>query len=310
MSNSVTIIIPAFNEEEFLPGCLGSIFELDYRKDKIEVIVVDNGSSDRTREIARSYDGVRVIRDDDKNVSGLRNLGAEVATGKILAFVDADCIVAKEWLIKAQKYFGKQDIAAWGSPPVIPENATWVQKAWYVVRQKENKIQAVDWLESMNLFVRKEKFLKTGGFDETLVTCEDVDFCYRMSEHGKIVSDQSLSVVHLGEASTINEFIKKEVWRGVGNLKGIKSHGFSLKELPSLSVPIYFGAFLPMVFILFIISLKPTWLAAGVLFYLLPSATVLLKNRRKEIESKNLLCLLLLLQIYFFARTVAVFKKG
>ncbi|GAF86581.1 unnamed protein product, partial [marine sediment metagenome] len=71
----VSIIIPTYNEEKRLPACLDSISRLDYSKEDIEVIVVDNGSTDGTREIAKSC-GVEVLRDDSMNVSGLRNLGA------------------------------------------------------------------------------------------------------------------------------------------------------------------------------------------------------------------------------------------
>ena len=304
----VSIIIPTYNEEKRLPTCLDSISRLDYSKEDIEVIVVDNGSTDGTREIAKSC-GAEVLRDDSMNVSGLRNLGASQAKGDILAFVDADCIVSKDWLKNASKYSDDITVAAWGAPPAIPKESTWVQKTWYLVRQKEEVVQNVDWLESMNLFVRKDHFLAMGGFNEALITCEDVDFSYRISRYGQIVSDKRIEVIHLGEASTLQEFVRKEVWRGRSNLRGIFSHGLSLKEIPSLSIPLYFGVLLPMLFLGFLVSLNPTWLAVSILLFLLPTAAVLLKIRRKKIGRGSILKLFFLIQIYFFSRAIAVVKR-
>ena len=304
----VSIIIPTYNEEKRLPTCLDSISRLDYSKEDIEVIVVDNGSTDGTREIAKSC-GAEVLRDDSMNVSGLRNLGAKHSKGDILAFVDADCIVSKDWLKNASKYSDDITVAAWGAPPAIPKESTWVQKTWYLVRQKEEVVQNVDWLESMNLFVRKDQFLAMGGFNAALITCEDVDFSYRISRYGQIVSDKRIEVIHLGEASTLQEFVRKEVWRGRSNLRGIFSHGLSLKEIPSLSIPLYFGVLLPMLFLGFLVSLNPTWLAVSILLFLLPTAAVLLKIRRKKIGRGSILKLFFLIQIYFFSRAIAVVKR-
>jgi len=306
-TRTFSVIIPAYNEEKYLPGCLDSLCNMDYPKDCVEVIVVDNGSTDRTREIAETYK-VTILRDDTKNVSGLRNLGARRSKGDILAFVDADCIVSKDWLKNAAKYFDDTETAAWGAPPALPEDSTWVQRTWYLVRQKEKDIQEVDWLESMNLFVRKDQFLFVNGFNETLVTCEDVDFCYRIREYGRIISDSMLRVVHLGEARTLREFIKKEIWRGQSNFHGIRSHGLSMKELPSLCIPVYFGIFLPAFLIGSVVFTEPIWLMIGLFFYLLPSAALLFKMRRKKVNMMSLFRLLFLMQIYFFSRTVAAVK--
>lgn len=308
MMHKVSIIIPCLNEEENIRACLDSIFSINYPVKQFEVILVDNGSTDKTLEIAKSY-SVKILQNKTKNVSGLRNTGAKTASGDILAFVDADCVVAQDWLIRSRPYFDKQEIVAWGSPPTIPENANWVQKAWYIVRQKEAPVQDVDWLESMNLFVRKDQFLSIQGFDETLVTCEDVDFSYRIQKFGKIKSDIGISVIHLGEASTIREFIKKEIWRGAGNLTGLRKHGFRWKEIPSLSIPLYFGLFLPLVLSVFFITRETLWGLSFLFLFFLPNAGAFFKLRKKKGSIRDRFGLALLLPVYFFSRTVAVFKN-
>lgn len=307
MTPLFSIIIPTYNEEQLIAGCLKSIFNIEYETGKFEVIIVDNGSSDRTIDIAQSF-GVEIFCDDTKNVSGLRNIGAQHAKGEILAFVDADCIVSETWLRNAEMYFNTPDIAAWGAPAKIPENATWVQKAWYIIRKKMDSVEDVDWLEAMNLFVRKKDFRTIGGFNEKLITCEDVDFCYRIKNYGKIISDENISVVHLGEAATVKEFIKKELWRGKGNLYGIESHGFSLKEIPSLSIPIYFAMFLPFLILGIILTRQSIWIFLFLLFYSTPIAIVIFKCRKKISNLLELATLSIILQVYFVVRTIAAFK--
>ena len=93
----VSIIIPALNAENTIKDCLNSIKQLDYPDLKIEVIVVDNGSDDKTADIAMQF-GAKVLYKPDLNVGGLRNAGAKVSSGDILAFTDADCVVEKDWL--------------------------------------------------------------------------------------------------------------------------------------------------------------------------------------------------------------------
>ncbi|MDR4499785.1 MAG: glycosyltransferase [Candidatus Scalindua sp.] len=308
-NKKVSIIIPTYNEEKYLPYCLESISILNYPGKDIEVIVVDNGSTDSTRATAERY-GVRVLLDDSLNVSGLRNLGVTQSTGEIITFVDADCIVSKEWLNKASLYFCDLCVAAWGSPPAPPMDSTWVQKTWYLIRQKENQVQDVDWLESMNLFVRRKQFIAVGGFNKSLVTCEDVDFSYRLRKYGRIVSDSRIEVIHLGEAATVKEFMKKEIWRGRSNLKGVFNHGLVMKEIPSLIIPLYFGILLPTFLFVSLIFLGLKWLILLVFLYMLPSFGVILKIRAKKVRLGDMLRIMFLIQIYFLSRTIAIVKRN
>lgn len=309
MNPTVSIIIPAYNEAERLPLCLQSIQDLDWPREQLEVIVVDNGSTDTTCEIARSFNAV-LLQDDTRNVSGLRNLGARQARGEILAFVDADCMVSPNWLKCAFRYFEDPTAAAWGSPPEIPDNPTWVQAAWRLVRVPAEPVGTVDWLESMNLFVRKPLFELVGGFNESLETCEDVDFCFRIADHGHIVSDRAIQVIHLGEAASLKIFFKKELWRGKSSFSGVFSHGLRIGELPSLAVPIYFGVWVPVVLAWSLFQAGGTGLAAAIAVTIFPGAAVWYRYRNRPAGWKTKLQLLVLMYVYFLARTLAVVKPG
>jgi glycosyltransferase involved in cell wall biosynthesis len=270
------------------------------------VIVIDNGSTDDTQRIAIEF-GARLIKSPDKRVAELRNIGVAAAAGEIIAFVDADCEVLPHWLQFATIYFEKSDVIAWGTAPKPPENATWVQKTWNWMRRPDSDIQAVPWLESMNLWVRKKDFLEIGGFNERLVTCEDVDLCYRLAQRGRIVSDTRLVIIHHGEAPDLRTFARKEHWRATSNWQATRIGGFKFRDLPSLYIPIHFGIVLPLSIIISLFIGWSNWKFLLPFFlWLFPLIAAARHITRKGAGLLDVMRFTLLIQIYFASRTAAV----
>ncbi len=238
---SVTFVIPVFNDEKNIARCLQSLRNLRFPGQEYEVLIVDNGSTDRTHHIMREMGfPFRVI--DKVHVSVLRNHGAAMAQGDYLAFVDSDVELSPQWLENSLEVFKDQMVVATGDFPGVPKEATWVQRTWDIHqrgRQKASGPVPVAWLPSMNLVVRRDVFQGIGGFNEKLETAEDVDLCYRLGQHGTILCNPGMEAIHWGEARDLPTFWRKEVWRGIGNFRGILSHGFRWDELPSLGYPIW-----------------------------------------------------------------------
>jgi glycosyltransferase involved in cell wall biosynthesis len=290
------------------------IGQVQWDKSRYEVIVVDNGSSDRTAEIA-GQKGATVYVKPELTISGLRNYGASQADGEILAFIDADCTVTPGWLDTAAGYLPIKEIVCFGSPPVIPENATWVQRAWFPIRCKNLYGADADWLESMNMFVRRSVFETVHGFDEKLVTCEDYDLSLRLRSIGRLVSDGRIVAVHHGEASSIGHFFRKELWRGTSNFHGLMQHGFSWQELPSIALPVFYVIAAVMV----TCGLAAAFLSAGsfvprmtvaLLFvWQAPLFLFALRKIRNTFSLALAMQLYLLLNIYFMARGGAMFQR-
>lgn len=301
-----SIIIPAKNEEDRISACLSSIISNNYSKNQYEVIVVDNGSSDKTVALAESL-GARVERLPEVNISALRNYGAQIAKGRMLAFLDADCTVSENWMDQASRYLVKQNVSLFGSPPVIPEDSTWVQRTWLLVRGKRDKeINEVPWLESMNMFIPRKQFIEIGGFNERLVTCEDVDISYRLANYGKVISDLRIKVTHHGEARTLLDFFRKENWRGKSNYVGLKAHGLKFNEVPSLMLPIYF--LIMPVFAGAISFFSGSWFLflAGCTLWQLPICLIVMLKLRRSFSLTNFGRLWLLYNVYYSARSIAI----
>jgi glycosyltransferase involved in cell wall biosynthesis len=310
-----SVIIPAKNEESNIKNCIDSINSVNFDRNEYEVLVIDNGSLDATVEVAKRR-GAQTFVKPDVTISALRNFGATQAQGEILAFLDADCTVHATWLQEASRYLTEREILCFGSPPTVPADASWVQKAWFQVRGKEGVIRDVEWLESMNMFIRKRSFKELGGFDESLVTCEDYDLSVRLHPLGRIVSDHRIVAVHHGEAATLSHFFRKESWRGVSNLKGMLSHGLRWSELPSLAMPLFYCGlgFVTLIYTLAWISIAHGSNAhvIGTLWFAWQGPLVFL-TLAKTLRSRNPVLafqLYVLFNTYFLARGRAIVGRN
>jgi len=116
-----SIVIPAYNEERLLAECLRSLAELDYPRNKFEIILVNNNSTDRTREIAQSFIGVKTVDEPKQGYVHALSKGCREAKGEILVFTDADTMVQPDWLQQyEQAYLDSEVVCACGSARFRP----------------------------------------------------------------------------------------------------------------------------------------------------------------------------------------------
>lgn len=214
---SFSIVIPAYNEEDSIGKCLASICHVNFPVQAFEVIVVDNGSTDRTVEMATSFAdrlNLKILQKRDCHISAVRNFGAARAEGTYLAFLDADMLVGQDWMARAMSHLSTDGAGIIGGTHRIPENSTWVVRAWFQERLAERQGH-VSYVSSGNLLMSRANFILLGGFDEGIETNEDCDLCYRAQAAGlPVLSLPEISAVHLGFPSTLLEFFRKEQWHG------------------------------------------------------------------------------------------------
>lgn len=242
----VSFIIPVRNDRDRLARCLASIAASAYPADRVEVIVVDNGSTDDSVGVARRF-GATVMTRQGLNVAKLRNAGSRRAHGEILAFVDADHEISAGWLRGAVDDLWRHGVGAVGALCHAPLDGTWVQRTYDRFRARAAGCYEVEWLGSGNLAIGRDVFERAGRFDVALETCEDVELCQRIRGLGlRILNDDRLRNVHLGDPATLAHLFRGEIWRGRDNLRVSLRAPLSWRALPSLTIPIIDLAMVPL----------------------------------------------------------------
>jgi glycosyltransferase involved in cell wall biosynthesis len=234
----VSFVIPVRNDPVRLRRCLTTIRANAPTNARVEIVVADNGSTDDTPDVARSF-GARVLSLPGLSVAALRNRAAMEAQGEVLAFVDADHEIDPEWVASAVDALSEDGVAAVGALCFAPSDGTWVQRGYDALRGRTEGRSDVEWLGSGNMAVRRDLFDNVGGFDVSLETCEDVDLCSRLRQAGlRVRGDDRLRNVHLGDPSTLGKLWRSELWRGRDNLRVSLRYGITLRGLPSILIPI------------------------------------------------------------------------
>ena len=304
----VSIIIPVFNADRYIDRCLSALQGLNYNKDQYEIIIVDNGSTDKTVAIVKGY-LVKLFILPQVTVANLRNFGANQAIGDIFAFIDADCIAPSSWLLKSVDLLKNEKIGAVGCWYRLPEKTHFFERVWDShMSSRRLKTGDIDWIPSGNFIVSKSVFKKIGGFNGALTTSEDVDICQRIHLSGLgVFSHPDLSVIHLGESKNLKQFILKEKWRGEGVLQNV------IREFPYIkfnkAIAFTVVTFLAMIGILVSIGGNDyVFLDVSLLFLLLIPLYLAIKACTLSRQWKYFMPLIFLFVIYSFARVLSAFN--
>jgi peptidoglycan-N-acetylglucosamine deacetylase len=194
----ISVVIPAYNEEKYLPKTVTSLLNLKRKPD--EVVVVDGGSTDKTSEVAQKA-GAKVIIVKHRGIGYARQQGLKVAVGDIVAFTDADTVVPPDWLEKIEKTLSQKGVVGVFGTFRVPDG-------WWLYRGYINFIQpalnqiyywfGVPMAPGQNIAFLRQTAFDVGGFPEDFKIAEDIEMAKRLMQKGKVVFRQDLIVLSSG----------------------------------------------------------------------------------------------------------------
>ena len=177
----LSVVIPAHNEERYLPACLRSVAAAAAPfPDQVETLVVLNRCTDGTEAIARAA-GARILREDAKNLSVIRNVGAAAARGEILLTLDADSLVSPNLFTEVDRALATGRYVGGGVRIMFERYSLGLVFTMLLV------LPFLLWyrISGGSFWCRKEDFDAVGGFDQARLSFEDVDFARRLKAHGR-----------------------------------------------------------------------------------------------------------------------------
>jgi glycosyltransferase involved in cell wall biosynthesis len=218
----VSVVVCCYNGGSTLRACLESLMHLQYPD--YEVILVDDGSTDATPTIAADFFHVVYHRQDNQGLSTARNVGAQLATGEIIAYTDSDCVVDEHWLRYLVEAMKDQQVEAIGGPNITPDSDSWVAKCVAASPGNPSHVmlndQHAEHIPGCNMAFRRSTLLGLGGFDPQFrVAGDDVDMCWRFLDAGLTIGYASGAMVWHHRRATLAAFGKQQ--KGYGRSEAL-----------------------------------------------------------------------------------------
>ncbi|PER09763.1 glycosyltransferase [Bacillus cereus] len=211
-----SIIIPAHNEEKYIGKCLDSIAKAsEAYKDQTEVIVVLNRCTDKTEEIAKSYNCI-TLKNNNKNLSKIRNAGAQIASGEIIITIDADTQMTESMLSNVDKHLASGKYIGGGVTGKFERMSLGIfVSAMLIIIPLLFKYGAI----SVGIFwCYRKDFMAINGFNENMLMAEDADFAKRLKKWGKR-NNKKFGTIKNGMITSCRRFDKYGDWALLKNPK-------------------------------------------------------------------------------------------
>jgi len=214
-----SVIVPAYNALNTIGSCLKALTKQSIEKEAYEVIVVDDGSTDRTSEIVRQFQ-IKYFWQPNQGPATARNKGAQEAKGEIILFTDADCVPENNWIEEMVKPFNDPKVMAVKGAYKTNQKSLTARFAQIEFEERFEmlrKAESIDMVDTYSAGYRKSIFLSLGGFDPSfrVANNEDTELSYKMSQAGyKMVFNPDAIVYHLKHPDSINKYARLKFWRG------------------------------------------------------------------------------------------------
>lgn len=237
---SISVVVPAYNAEKVIDRCLDALLDQTVPAEKVEVIVVDDGSSDGTSARIQAHSSVRLIRHEHAGPAAARNLGVQRAAGEIVLFTDADCAAAPDWIEKMAAPFALGRHA--GEPAVDGVKGAYLTRqaepvARFVQAEYEDRYEhmarqdSIDFVDTYAAGYRRDVLLMHGGFDTAFpaASVEDQELSYRLAAAGhRLVFVPDARVYHMGHPDNLWAYARRKAKIGYWKALVLRKHPHKL----------------------------------------------------------------------------------
>lgn len=213
-----SVIVPAFNSGKTLPFCLEALERQGLGRERFEIIVVDDGSTDDTAALVQRFD-IRYVFQENHGPASARNAGVDVASGEIVLFTDADCMPSSDWIEEMVRPFSDSDVVAVKGRYRTRQTQLMARFVQMEFEDRYNMLQrhsTIDMIDTYSAAFRKDVFQRMGRFDSRFPKAnnEDTELSYRLASAGcKMVFNPKAVVFHT-HPSTLAKYLKIKFWRG------------------------------------------------------------------------------------------------
>jgi mycofactocin glycosyltransferase len=285
---AISIIIPTRDRAESVVECLESLYAQDYPSNRIEIIVVNDGSLDETQKLVSRFPCALLTNPKSRGQSYCRNLGARQAKNEILAFLDDDCVASRTWLRDLAPCFQWEEVGAVGGYVDGYSDSSLLDRyekefsrlnlGKYILRGAKER--STFYVPTCNLLVRKKAFDETGGIRETLHLGEDVDFCWRMRDAGRQALYVPSGVVMHKHRNTLRKMLRRRGDYGTTEAVLCALHPHRQKTVQWR--PLATAAFLGLCFAIAFLTLRPLVVTGAA--FVAETAAKAIRLQRKRIR--------------------------
>ncbi|MFN8625380.1 MAG: glycosyltransferase [Candidatus Binatia bacterium] len=230
----ISVVICAYNAERTMDACLASLRTLRYPN--YEIVVVNDGSTDRTVEIAQRYPEARLISQKNEGLSVARNVGAQCATGEIIAYTDSDCVVDPDWLTYLAYKFVHGGFVAVGGPNLSPPEDARIPACVAAAPGGPTHVllddEVAEHIPGCNMAFLKTALDRIHGFDPIYRAAgDDVDLCWRLQNDGHPIGFSPAAMVWHFRRNTIKAYLKQQMGYGKAEAQLYFKHPFRFNML-------------------------------------------------------------------------------
>ena len=317
----VSFLVPAYNEEKSLEDTINSLIEIEYPKDKKEIIIINDGSKDNTLKIAKSlakkYHQIKVLDKDNSGKADSLNKAIKIARGELIAVTDADSAPEKDSLIKMIGHFEEKRVAAVTSRVLVKNKENWLEKfqvldysiiAW--TRKLLDFVNSVYVTNGPLSIYRKDIVKKIGGFDTKNLT-EDIEITWHILNEGYQTRMSYDAIVYTTVPKDLKTWVKQRVRWNLGGLQTVHKYWKTMFKKGAFGyfvIP-YVSASFILAIIGFLLLSRYIWVKGSYqivsLYYSFSGYNIL-----KYLDFSISLTLLLILGLSFFILAIIYYKIG